>query len=124
MQTTYFGDSNQYATLTADEGYWLTTWNETDDISTFNAFKIVRLLSERTGLFQQKSKPWHMPRGARDRLGRLCKASPTSHRLNKDVYTKSPFRVHVSPICTLKAQIVNTSYFSSTLVQVNTLIRQ
>ena len=53
MQTTYFGDSNQYATLTADEGYWLTTWNEADDISTFNNFKTVRLLSERAGLFHE-----------------------------------------------------------------------
>lgn len=53
MQTTYFGDSNQYVTLTADEGYWLTTWNEADDISTFDAFKTVRLLSERTGLFHE-----------------------------------------------------------------------
>ena len=53
MQTTYFGDSNQYAILTADEGYWLTTWNEVDDISTFNAFKTVRLLSGRAGLFHE-----------------------------------------------------------------------
>lgn len=53
MQTTYFGDSNQYAILTADEGYWLTTWNEADDISTFNAFKTVRLLSGRDGLFHE-----------------------------------------------------------------------
>ena len=53
MQTTYFGDSNQYALLTADEGYWLTTWNETGDISTFNAFKTVRVLSERAGLFHE-----------------------------------------------------------------------
>ena len=53
MQTTYFGDSNQYATLTADEGYWLTTWNEADDISTFNAFKTVRLLSGHAGLFHE-----------------------------------------------------------------------
>ena len=53
MQTTYFGDSNQYAILTADEGYWLTTWNEADDISTFNAFKTVRLLSGRAGLFHE-----------------------------------------------------------------------
>ena len=58
MQTTYFGDSNQYATLTADEGYWLTTWNEADNISTFNAFKTVRLLSERTGLFHEISEEY------------------------------------------------------------------
>ena len=53
MQTTYFGDNNQYATLTADEGYWLTTWNEVDDISTFNNFKTVRVLSELAGLFHE-----------------------------------------------------------------------
>lgn len=53
MQTTYFGDSNQYAAITADEGYWLTTWNEADDISTFNAFKTVCLLSEYAGLFHE-----------------------------------------------------------------------
>ena len=53
MQTTYFGDSNQYVTLAADEGYWLTTWNEADDISTFNNFKTVRVLSERAGLFHE-----------------------------------------------------------------------
>ena len=57
MQTTYFGDSNQYAILTADEGYWLTTWNEADDISTFNAFKTVRLLSGRAGLFHEVNYP-------------------------------------------------------------------
>ena len=53
MQTTYFGDSNQYATLTADESYWLTIRNEADDISIFNAFKTVRLHSERAGPFHE-----------------------------------------------------------------------
>ena len=58
MQTTFFGDINQYATLIADECYWLTTWNEADDISTFDAFKTVRLLSERAGLFHEISEEY------------------------------------------------------------------